>query len=174
MAEVRSYRLGDPRRATTFIGPLTRPSQRDILEAQVADAVRQGARVLVGGRRVKGKGNFFAPTVLVGVSHTMALMREESFGPIIGLMSVAGDGEAVERMNDTHYGLTAGVYTPDQKRAEKILARVGTGSAYWNCCDRVSPRLPWSGWGDSGQGLTLSRAGITAFTHPKAWHLKSG
>src|SRR6185312_16559327 len=107
-----------------------------------------------------------------GVDHTMDVMREESFGPIIGLMPVADDHEALRLMNDTPYGLTAGVYTPDRVRAEKLLARVKSGSAYWNCCDRVSPRLPWSGLGHSGVGLTLSRAGILAFTRPKAWHLK--
>jgi acyl-CoA reductase-like NAD-dependent aldehyde dehydrogenase len=76
-------------------------------------------------------------------------------------------------MNDTRYGLTAGVYTPDRDRAQRLLARVRAGSVYWNCCDRVSPRLPWSGMGDSGIGLTLSTYGIQAFTRPRAWHLRS-
>lgn len=102
----------------------------------------------------------------------MELMREESFGPVIGIQSVADDDEAVSLMNDTRYGLTAGVYTRDVKTAEALLARVNAGSVYWNCCDRVSPRLPWSGRGDSGIGLTLSTYGIQAFTRPKAWHLR--
>lgn len=170
--EVKAYKVGNPARESTFIGPLARAPQVDVLEAQVADAVRKGARVLLGGHRLKRPGNYFAPTVLVDVDHTMTIMREESFGPVIGLMPVASDDEAVTLMNDTPYGLTAGVYTPDQRRAEAILARVSSGSAYWNCCDRVSPRLPWSGWGNSGMGLTLSRAGITTFTRPRAWHLQ--
>ena len=99
-------------------------------------------------------------------------MREESFGPIIGVQAVADDAEAVARMSDTEYGLTAGVYTPDRERAEAILRRMNTGSVYWNCCDRVSPRLPWSGRAHSGIGVTLSRLGIRAFTRPKAWHLR--
>jgi len=174
VTEVKKYKLGDPRRDDTYIGPLTRASQIDVLEAQVRDAVGKGARIILGGRRVARRGNYFQPTVLVDVDHTMAVMREESFGPIIGLMSVDNDDEALELMNDTEYGLTAGVYTANEKRAERILAQVRSGSAYWNCCDRVSPRLPWSGVGHSGIGLTLSRAGLTAFTRPKAWHLKSG
>ena len=107
------------------------------------------------------------------VDHSMLLMREESFGPIIGVQAVADDDAAVDLMNDTEYGLTAGVYTPNAKRARRILARVNAGSAYWNCCDRVSPRLPWSGHGDSGVGVTLSTYGIQTFTRPRAWHLRA-
>lgn len=173
VAEVKTYKVGDPRRDDTYIGPLTRAPQLAVLEAQIADSCKKGARILIGGKRVKGPGNYFEPTVLIDVDHTMAVMRDESFGPIIGLMPVANDDEATALMNDTDYGLTAGVYTPDQRRAEKILARVKSGSAYWNCCDRVSPRLPWSGLGHSGLGLTLSRSGILTFTRPKAWHLKT-
>ncbi|MEO5958301.1 MAG: aldehyde dehydrogenase family protein, partial [Opitutaceae bacterium] len=114
----------------------------------------------------------FAPTVLANVNHRMAAMREESFGPVIGIMSVRDDREALTLMNDTDYGLTAGVYTRDENRARGILAQVKSGSAYWNCCDRVSPRLPWSGVGHSGLGLTLSHHGIQTFCRPKAWHLR--
>ena len=110
--------------------------------------------------------------VLTGVDHRMTLMREESFGPVIGIQSVSGDEEALALMNDTRYGLTAGVYTRDEPAARAILSRVAAGSVYWNCCDRVSPRLPWSGVGDSGIGLTLSTYGIQTFTRPKAWHLR--
>ena len=113
-----------------------------------------------------------SPTVFGNVNHTMELMREESFGPIIGIQKVEGDAEAVALMNDTEYGLTAGVYTKDGERARGILGQVHAGSVYWNCCDRVSPRLPWSGVGESGIGLTLSTYGIETFTRPKAWHLK--
>ncbi|MDB6094598.1 MAG: aldehyde dehydrogenase [Verrucomicrobia bacterium] len=169
---VKGFKLGDPTRERTYLGPLARAAQLEVLEAQVADAQRKGARVLTGGRRVKRKGNYFEPTVLVDVDHTMAVMRDESFGPIIGIMSVPGDEAAIALMNDTEFGLTAGVYSSDRARAEKILARVKSGSAYWNCCDRVSPRLPWSGYGNSGMGLTLSRAGIATFTRPRGWHLK--
>jgi acyl-CoA reductase-like NAD-dependent aldehyde dehydrogenase len=171
--EVKGFRIGDPTDESGYIGPLTREAQLDVLEAQVADARAKGARLLTGGRRLDPPGHWFEPTVFSHVDHTMTLMREESFGPIIGIQKVADDDEAVRLMNDTEYGLTAGVYTKDAARAERILARVEAGSVYWNCCDRVSPRLPWSGVKHSGIGLTLSTQGIETFTRPKAWHLRA-
>ena len=171
--EVGNFKVGDPCVEDSYIGPLTRGAQVKVLEMQVADALAKGARVLTGGHRIDRPGNWFEPTVLVNVNHEMDVMREESFGPIIGIQKVAGDDEAIRLMNDTQYGLTAGVYTRDEARAQRILAQVHTGSVYWNCCDRVSPRLPWSGVGHSGIGLTLSTYGIEAFTRPKAWHLRS-
>ena len=173
VAEVRGYRVGDPMDESTYIGAITRRPQLDVLKRQVADARRKGAKLLLGGAPIKRKGNWFAPTVLTDVDHSMLVMREESFGPIIGIEAVADDAAAVELMNDTEYGLTAGVYTPDAGRARRILARVASGSVYWNCCDRVSPRLPWSGVKHSGIGLTLSTLGIQTFTRPKAWHLRT-
>jgi acyl-CoA reductase-like NAD-dependent aldehyde dehydrogenase len=174
--EVQGFKIGDPLAEGTYIGPLTRAPQIKVLEAQIADARTKGARLVAGGKRIKTRGldngNYFQPTVLVDVDHSMTLMREESFGPIIGIQSVQDDGEAVVLMNDTAYGLTAGVYTTDAKRADEVLGQVHAGSVYWNCCDRVSPRLPWSGVGDSGIGLTLSTYGIETFTRPKAWHLR--
>ena len=132
----------------------------------------QGANLAVGGHTLPGPGNWFEPTVLTNVNHAMAVMRDESFGPIVGIQKVASDADAVRLMNDTRYGLTAGVYTKDEAAARSLLAQVNAGSVYWNCCDRVSPRLPWSGQGDSGVGLTLSTHGILTFTRPKAWHLR--
>jgi acyl-CoA reductase-like NAD-dependent aldehyde dehydrogenase len=170
---VRAMPMGDPLREDTYIGAITRGPQLAVLEAQVKDAVEQGARLLLGGRRGAGPGHWFEPTVLVEVDHRMALMREESFGPLIGIQRVGSDEEAVALMNDTRYGLTAGVYTLDPERARRLMARLRAGSVYWNCCDRVSPRLPWSGVGDSGVGLTLSRYGIQAFSRPRAWHLRA-
>jgi acyl-CoA reductase-like NAD-dependent aldehyde dehydrogenase len=169
---VRGYRMGDPMHEDTYIGAITRAPQLAVLDRQVADAQRKGADLLLGGRKGAGPGNWYEPTVLVKVDHTMEVMREESFGPVIGIQKVAGDDEAVRLMNDTRYGLTAGVYTRDEARARRILAQVHAGSVYWNCCDRVSPRLPWSGVGDSGVGLTLSTYGIQTFTRTKAWHLR--
>ena len=172
MATVASFKMGDPMAADTYIGAIARAPQLAVLQAQVADAVAKGARLHTGGKVRPGPGNWFEPTVLTHVNHTMELMREESFGPVIGIQKVGGDEEAVALMNDTRYGLTAGVYTPDEAAARALLARVNAGSVYWNCCDRVSPRLPWSGHGDSGIGLTLSTHGIQTFTRPKAWHLR--
>jgi len=169
---VRGFKVGDPAAKDTYIGAITRAPQLDVLEVQVADATAKGAKLLHGGTRLPGPGNWFAPTVFSNVNHGMDLMREESFGPIIGIQKVSSDDEAVRLMNDTRYGLTAGVYTPDEGRARAILSQIRSGSVYWNCCDRVSPRLPWSGYGDSGVGLTLSTYGIQTFTRPKAWHLR--
>ena len=170
---VKGFKVGDPMAEDTYIGAITRAPQLDVLDAQVEDARRKGGRLLVGGHRLPGPGNWYAPTVYADVNHSMELMREESFGPIIGIQKVADDAEAVAMMNDTRYGLTAGVYTPDETVARGILAQVNAGSVYWNCCDRVSPRLPWSGYGDSGIGLTLSTYGIQTFCRTKAWHLRS-
>jgi acyl-CoA reductase-like NAD-dependent aldehyde dehydrogenase len=172
VAAVKGYKVGDPLDEATYIGPLTRRPQLEVLQRQVADAKRKGAKLVAGGHIIKRRGNWFAPTVFIGVDHGMTLMQEESFGPIIGIQKVQDDAEAVTLMNDTPYGLTAAVYTPDPNRARRILGQVHTGSAYWNCCDRVSPRLPWSGVGHSGIGLTLSTYGIQTFTRPKAWHLR--
>ena len=173
VSAVRGFKLGDPARDTTYIGPLTRRPQLALLARQVADARRKGARVLLGGKPIARKGNYFAPTVLVDVDHRMEVMRDESFGPIIGIQQVTDDAEAICLMNDTEYGLTAGVYTRERKRAEAVLAQIKSGSVYWNCCDRVSPRLPWSGVGHSGTGVTLSTYGIQTFLRPKAWHMRS-
>ena len=173
VSTVATFKIGSPQDESTYIGAITRAPQLDVLDAQVADATAKGAKLLLGGSRLPGPGNGFAPTVFSNVNHSMELMREESFGPVIGIQKVSGDAQAVELMNDTSYGLTAGVYTPDEARARAVLAQVNAGSVYWNCCDRVSPRLPWSGYGDSGVGLTLSTYGIQTFTRTKAWHLRS-
>ena len=173
VATVTGFKSGDPTAEGSYIGPLTRRPQLTVLEAQVTDALSKGAKLEAGGKPIDRPGNWFEPTVLSGVDHTMTVMREESFGPIIGIQKVTSDDEALALMNDTRYGLTAGMYTRDEARAKKLLARVNAGSVYWNCCDRVSPRLPWSGHGDSGVGVTLSAYGIQAFTRPRAWHLRS-
>jgi acyl-CoA reductase-like NAD-dependent aldehyde dehydrogenase len=170
--EVKSYKIGSPTEDGVYIGALTREAQLDLLDKQVKDAVKKGAKILTGGKRIAGKGNYYEPTVLVNVTNKMAVMQEESFGPIIGIMKVNNDEEALQLMQDTQYGLTAAVYTPSEKRAEKMLAQINSGTAYWNCCDRVSGALPWSGRGHSGFGATLSVAGLRAFTKPKAYHLK--
>ena len=169
---MRGFVVGNPMDEVTYIGAITRASQLAVLDAQVADANAKGATLRLGGRRLPGPGNWFEPTVFTGVDHRMALMREESFGPVIGIQKVSGDVEAIDLMNDTRYGLTAAVFTRDEERARVILAKVDAASVYWNCCDRVSPRLPWSGRRDSGVGLTLSTHGIQTFTRPRAWHLR--
>lgn len=171
--EVKPWKIGLPTEDGIYFGPLTRKEQLDILEQQLSDAIQKGATVVSGGKRIDGKGYYFEPTVLTNVTHEMLVMKDESFGPIIGIMKVKNDEEAIELMQDTEYGLTASVYSSEKSRAENILKQLNTGSGYWNCCDRVSATLPWGGRKHSGFGVTLSHAGLRAFTKPKAWHLRS-
>ena len=170
--EVKGFKLGLPTEEGVYIGALTRSAQLEVIEGQVKDALAKGAKVASGGKRIKGKGYFFEPTVLLNVTHKMSVMRDESFGPIIGIMKVKDDKEAIKLMQDTEYGLTAAVYSSSKKRAEKILSKINSGTGYWNCCDRVSAALPWSGRNHSGFGSTLSYIGLRAFTQPKAYHLR--
>lgn len=170
--QAKQLKVGGNEEGKMDVGPLTRKDQVDFLIGQVQDAVEKGASLLVGGKKMDRKGYFFEPTVLSNVSHDMRVMREESFGPIIGIQKVKDDAEATALMLDSEYGLTAAVYTSNQERAEKIMKQMNSGTVYWNCCDRVSAPLPWSGRKHSGIGATLSHIGIRAFTHPKAYHLR--
>ena len=172
VAEVKSWKVGQPTEDGVYIGALTRPAQISILENQVKNALENGAKIATGGKKIASEGNFFEPTVLLDVKNNMLVMQEESFGPIIGIMAIKNDEEAIALMNDTAYGLTAGVYSKNQSRAENILAAMNSGTGYWNCCDRVSAALPWSGRKHSGFGSTLSHQGIRAFVQPKAYHLR--
>lgn len=167
---VKTFKVGDPLKDETYIGPLTRKQQISVLDDQISDAINKGARVLVGGKHMAGTGNFFQPTVLVDVNNKMKVMRDESFGPIIGIMKVKNDQEAIELMNDTEFGLTSSVYTKNKARAQKILKAMNSGTVYWNCCDRVRPYLPWTGRRHSGLGSTLGKIGIQTFLQPKAYH----
>ncbi|UKJ07320.1 aldehyde dehydrogenase family protein [Solitalea lacus] len=173
LKEVQSWKVGEPTGQGVYIGPLTRKDQIAILEHQIDDALAKGATVLTGGKRCEGKGYYFEPTVLIGVTNTMKIMQEESFGPVIGIMKVKDDAEALTLMQDTQYGLTAAVYSSDEGRAKKILEQINAGTGYWNCCDRVSAALPWSGRKHSGIGATLSHQGFRVFTKLKAWHLRN-
>jgi acyl-CoA reductase-like NAD-dependent aldehyde dehydrogenase len=168
---VGAYRTGDPDDDHTDIGPLARAEQLDVLRAQVDDAVAKGARVLCGGRRIEGPGSWFEPTVLVDVDPSMSVMRDETFGPVVGVQRVRDDAEAIARLDDTEFGLGAAVFSTDRSRAERILARLDVGNAYWNRSDRSSVRLPWTGRRHSGLGVSMSESGVRAFVREKAWHL---
>jgi acyl-CoA reductase-like NAD-dependent aldehyde dehydrogenase len=170
--EVKSWKTGSPTEDGVYIGPLSRKEQLAVLEKQVTDAAYTGATILTGGKKINGEGYYFEPTVLTNVNHQMSVMKDESFGPVIGIMKVKDDNEAIQLMQDTEYGLTAAVYSADKNRAENILRQINAGTGYWNCCDRVSAALPWSGRQHSGFGATLSHAGLRAFTKPKAYHLR--
>ena len=170
--QVKRLKVGDPLDKATEIGALSRKEQLDFLLSQIEDAKNQGAGVLYGGNKLSGKGYFIEPAVLVNVNHNMRIMKEESFGPVTGIQKVKDDEEAVSLMQDTEYGLTAAVYSKSYERAEKIMKQLNTGTVYWNCCDRVSASLPWSGRKHSGLGSTLSYQGIRAFVQPKAYHIR--
>jgi len=170
--QVKKTVVGDPMQAGTEIGPLSRKEQQEFLLAQISDAKEKGATVLYGGNVIAKKGYYIEPAVLVNVNHHMNLMKEESFGPITGIQKVKDDNEALQLMQDTEYGLTAAVYSQDFYRAETLMKQINTGTVYWNCCDRVSGALPWSGRKHSGLGATLSYQGIRAFVQPKSYHLR--
>lgn len=173
VSQLASHPMGDPLDHRTYFGPLTREASLSHYQTQIDDACQKGATLLKGGHRLKRDGHYFEPTILLNVNHSMQVMREETFGPVIGIQLVTSDDEAIEKMADTQYGLTASVYTSDLDRGEKILKSLNVGTAYINCCDRVSPNLPWSGRGGSGLGSTLGEAGILAMVQPKAWHIRA-
>ena len=176
VALTRTYALGDPRDAATTLGPMVRASAADFVRGQIADAVAAGARSLVDpkGFAADAPGTpYLAPHVLVGVDHSMRVMTEESFGPVIGIMKVGSDDEAVRLMNDSAYGLTAAIWTSDPEAAIAIGDRVATGTWFMNRCDYLDPELAWTGVKDSGRGCTLSRLGYDYLTRPKSFHLRT-
>jgi acyl-CoA reductase-like NAD-dependent aldehyde dehydrogenase len=144
-----------------------------VLDEQLANAVANGGRVVCGGQRIDGPGNWFPPTVVADAVPSGPLMRDESFGPVIGVARIADDDAAVAQMDDTEFGLGAAVFTNDRARAERILARLDVGNAYWNTSDRSSVRLPWAGRRHSGMGVSMSESGVRAFLREKAWHLRA-
>ncbi|TAD86141.1 MAG: aldehyde dehydrogenase family protein [Bacteroidetes bacterium] len=165
--------VGSPLDKTTTNGPLSRKPQLAFLQGQVEDALLKGAQVLWQYQgTLPQNGYFFKPILLTNVNHDMRLMTEESFGPVLGIQLVENDEAAAALMADTPYGLTASVYSSSAARAENILKQMATGTVYWNCCDRVSANLPWSGRGQSGLGSTLGFEGIRSFVQPKAWHMR--
>ena len=170
--QCKKLKYGNPLETQTDIGPLSRKEQAGFLLNQINDAISKGATLECGGKIPEGKGWYFEPAVLTNVNHTMQLMTEESFGPVVGIQKVKNDAEAIQLMQDTPYGLTAAVYSKSYERAETVMQQMDTGSVYWNCCDRVSAGLPWSGRGQSGVGATLSYQGIRAFVQPKAYHIR--
>ena len=164
--------VGDPSDDKTTNGAITRRPHLSFLQSQVDDATSKGAKLLMGGSAINFEGNFFEPTVMVDVDSSMSIMRDESFGPIIGIQKVSSDEEAIKLMNDSEYGLTASVFTNDEIQARNIMSQLSAGNVYMNCCDRVSPNLPWSGRRYSGLGASLSKHGIYAFTQTKGWHFR--
>jgi acyl-CoA reductase-like NAD-dependent aldehyde dehydrogenase len=175
-ALARGYRLGNPLQKDTTLGPMVRASAAETVREQIAEAVSRGAKALIDEKSFPASqpaSPYLAPQVLIGVDHSMQVMREETFGPVVGIMPVKGDDEAVALMNDSRYGLTASIWTQDQDAARGIGDRVETGTWYMNRCDYLDPALAWTGVKDSGRGCTLSRLGLEAFTRPKSFHLRT-
>lgn len=167
---IADWRSGDPMVEGTQLGPLARASALDTLEAQVREAVAAGARLLCGGQRAAGGA--FAPTILAECPQSSAAMQEESFGPLIPVLAVADDAQALAHMNDSRYGLTASVWTEDAARADWFAARLEAGTVFQNRCDYLDPGLPWTGWKESGRGVSLSRYGFQHVTRRKGIHLR--
>jgi acyl-CoA reductase-like NAD-dependent aldehyde dehydrogenase len=170
----RKYVVGNPLDASTTLGPMARASFADTVRGQIAEALRKGATPLIT-MKVAGDqlgSPYLAPEVLTNVNHQMEVMREESFGPVVGIMQVRDDDEAVTLMNDSPYGLTASIWTRDMDRAAEIGARVETGTVYMNRCDYLDPHLTWTGVKDTGRGAALSKYGFDALTQPKSFHLR--
>jgi acyl-CoA reductase-like NAD-dependent aldehyde dehydrogenase len=167
----RQYRLGNPLEKETNLGPLVRTEAAETVRAQIKQAVKKGATALLGLKDTP-KSPYLPPEVLIDVDHGMAVMTEESFGPVVGIQEVKDDEEAVTLMNDSRYGLTASIWTRDAETALRIGERVETGTWFMNRCDYLDPALAWTGVKDSGRGCTLSRLGLEAFTRPKSFHLR--
>jgi len=175
VALTNAYRLGDPRDPTTTIGPMVRTDAADSVRGQVQEAIRSGAKPLVDQSRFpadKQGTAYMAPRILANVSHDMRVMREETFGPVMTVMPVSGDDEAIRLINDSRYGLTSSVWTTDPEAALQIGDRIETGTWFMNRCDYLDPALAWTGVKDSGRGCTLSQLGIETFTRPKSFHLR--
>jgi len=171
----RGYKLGRPDDADTNLGPLVKSSAAEFVRAQIDDALAAGARALVDEKSfsVSQPGTpYLAPQVLVDVDHSMRVMTEETFGPVIGIMPVSGDAEAIELMNDSEFGLTAAVFTQDENAAIDIGNQIETGTWFMNRCDYLDPALAWTGVKKSGRGCTLSSVGFEQLTRPKSYHLK--
>jgi acyl-CoA reductase-like NAD-dependent aldehyde dehydrogenase len=171
VALTRQYKLDDPLKPDTTLGPMVRTEAADAVRTQIREALAGGAQGLIT-MKDRERTPYLPPQVLVGVDHGMAIMREETFGPAVGIMPVKSDEQAIELMNDSRYGLTASIWTADPQAALSVGERVETGTWFMNRCDYLDPALAWTGVKDSGRGCTLSRLGLEAFTRPKSFHLK--
>ncbi len=174
-AWVRQQRLGNPIDPDTTLGPMANIRFARLVRDHVAEALAKGAKALIDPALFPaddGQGTYVAPQILINVDHSMRLMREETFGPIVGIMPVKDDEEAIALMNDSAYGLTAAIYTRDAAAAEAIGDRIETGTIYMNRCDYLDPALCWTGCKDTGRGAALSYLGFHSVTRPKSYHLR--
>ena len=172
VATISDYRLGNPLDADTTMGPMAHLRFADTVRRQTAAAITGGATAHIATMDADDGGAYLTPQLLTGVTHDMEVMREESFGPVVGVMKVSGDDEAVALMNDSRYGLTASLWTPDVERAARVGDRVETGTVFLNRADYLDPGLCWTGVKDTGRGGGLSVIGYHNLTRPKSYHLK--
>ena len=176
-AIVEGYKLGDPLDPETTLGPMAHVRFADEVRAQISEAVSAGAKPLIDPAlfpRDDGSDAYLAPQILVDVDHSMRVMRDESFGPVVGIMPVSSDDEAIKLMNDSPFGLTASIWTSDEDAAQAIGRRIATGTIFMNRCDYLDPALCWTGCKDTGRGVSLSVLGYDSVTRPKSYHLKKG
>jgi acyl-CoA reductase-like NAD-dependent aldehyde dehydrogenase len=171
----KTYKLGNPLDKETNLGPMAKRSGAETVRRHIDQAVQMGANALIDPAlfpNTKLGYNYLIPQVLVNVNHQMDVMMEETFGPVVGIMKVKNDAEAIELMNDSPYGLTASVWTEDEKAAVAIADAVDTGTCFMNRCDYLDPYLAWTGVKDTGRGCTLSAVGYEHITKPKSYHLR--
>ncbi|MBL8536971.1 MAG: aldehyde dehydrogenase family protein [Hyphomonadaceae bacterium] len=176
VAFAEAYKLGNPLDPETTLGPMAQTRFADLVRGQTEEAVRAGAKPLIDAKRFhadKVGTPYLAPQVLINVDHSMRVMREESFGPVVGIMKVKNDAEAIALMNDSDYGLTASIWTRDVERAERIGRDIETGTVFMNRCDYLDPALCWTGCKDTGRGGALSVIGFHNLTRPKSYHLRT-
>jgi acyl-CoA reductase-like NAD-dependent aldehyde dehydrogenase len=174
IALTRDYVVGNPLDQATTMGPMAHARFADLIREQKAEALRKGAKAHVNMKVAEDKAGspYLAPEVLTNVDHQMSVMREESFGPIVGIMKVRNDEEAIALMNDSPYGLTASIWTRDTDHAAKLGDRIETGTVFMNRCDYLDPALVWTGVKDTGKGAALSAIGYDNLTRPKSYHLR--
>jgi acyl-CoA reductase-like NAD-dependent aldehyde dehydrogenase len=175
VALTRRYVLGNPLDPATSLGPLVRQSAAAFVQGQIDEALSAGARALIDPSAFEAHAPgsaYLAPQILIDVDHRMRVMTEESFGPVVGIMPVEGDGEALALMNDSPFGLTASIWTRDIDAARALGAQLETGTVFMNRCDYLDPALAWTGVKDSGHGCTLSPLGFDSLTRPRSFHLK--
>ena len=171
---VKSYKLGDPKDEKIDLGPLANPKAANFMQTQVDEAVERGAKILAGGKTVKiEKATFFEPTLVCDVDHRMEIMKEENFGPILPVMKVSDENQALQLINESDYGLTCALFTSDVKLAALMSEDIDTGTVFMNRCDYLDPALPWTGVKNSGCGSALSKYGFHAVTRKKSLHFKT-
>jgi len=176
IGKVKQYRLGNPLLADTTLGPMVNAEAAEFVREQIKQAVASGAKACIDADLFIANQpgtSYLAPQVLLYVNHDMAVMKQESFGPVVGIMKVSNDAEAIELMNDSEYGLTASIWTRDETKAAELGGQIQTGTVYMNRCDYLDPALAWVGVKKSGRGCSLSALGYQQLTRPKSFHLRN-